>query len=93
MSTKSDRNTTFPRSLDDASPEEWDAIKRQVGGCHYSRYVIQPVDFIIANNLDWCEANVVKYITRWKDKNGVEDLRKAQHYLEMLIERETREKL
>jgi len=35
----------------------------------------------------------VKYITRWKDKNGVEDLRKAQHYLEMLIEREVREKL
>ena len=61
---------------------------KQVGGNHYNRYEIQPIDFIIANNLDWCEANAVKYITRWKDKNGVEDLRKAIHYLEMLIQRE-----
>jgi len=64
------------------------AIKRQVGGTHYNRYEIQPIDFIIANKLDWCEANAVKYITRWKDKNGVEDLRKAIHYLELLIQRE-----
>ncbi len=63
-------------------------IKRQVGGNHYNRYEIQPIDCIIANKLDWCEANAVKYITRWKDKNGVEDLRKAIHYLEMLIQRE-----
>ena len=89
MTTKSDRNTPFPRSIDDATPQDWDnATKRQVGGNHYSRYDIQPVDFIIANNLDWCEANVVKYITRWKNKNGVEDLRKAEHYIQLLIERE-----
>lgn len=91
-------------SINDATPEQWDkasktaygklmhpndtAIKRQVGGNHYNRYEIQPIDFIIANKLDWCEANAVKYITRWKDKNGVEDLRKAIHYLEMLIQRE-----
>ena len=59
----------------------------QVGGDHYNRYTIQPVDFIIANNLDWCEANAVKYITRCKDKNGVEDIKKAIHYLEILLER------
>ena len=64
------------------------SIKRQVGGNHYNKYEIQPIDFIMANNLDWCEANAVKYITRWKDKNGVEDLRKAIHYLEILIQRE-----
>lgn len=91
-------------SINEATPEQWDkasktaygklmypndtAIKRQVGGTHYNRYAIQPIDFIIANKLDWCEANAVKYITRWKDKNGVEDLRKAIHYLEMLIQRE-----
>ena len=91
-------------SINDATPEQWDkasktaygklmhpndtAIKRQVGGNQYNRYEIQPIDFIIANKLDWCEANAVKYITRWKDKNGVEDLRKAIHYIEMLIQRE-----
>jgi len=76
-------------SIDNASPQEWDnARKRQVGGNHYSRYNIQPIDFIMDNNLDWCEANVVKYITRWRDKNGVEDLRKAMHYIQLLIDRE-----
>ena len=76
-------------SIDDASPTDWDkAYKRQVGGNHYSRYNVQPIDFIIDNNLDWCEANVVKYITRWRDKNGIEDLRKAMHYIQLLIERE-----
>ncbi len=63
------------------------AIQKQIGGNHYSRYTIQPVDFIIANNLDWCEGNAIKYITRWKDKNGVEDIKKAIHYLEILLER------
>jgi hypothetical protein len=38
--------------------------------------------------VDWCEANVVKYITRWRDKNGLEDLRKAMHYIQLLIDRE-----
>jgi hypothetical protein len=76
-------------SIDNVLPQEWDnARKRQVGGNHYSRYNIQPIDFIIDNNLDWCEANVVKYITRWRDKNGVEDLRKAMHYIQLLIDRE-----
>ena len=45
------------------------------------------MDFIIANDLDWCEGNAIKYITRWKDKNGVEDIKKAIHYLEILLER------
>jgi hypothetical protein len=76
-------------SIDNVLPQEWDnARKRQVGGNHYSRYNIQPIDFIIDNNLDWCEANVVKYITRWRDKNGLEDLRKAMHYIQLLIDRE-----
>lgn len=76
-------------SIDNATPKEWDdSRKRQVGGKHYARYNIQPIDFIIDNNLDWCEANVVKYITRWRDKNGLEDLRKAMHYIQLLIDRE-----
>ena len=46
---------------------------------------IEPLDFIHAQNLGWCEANVVKYVTRWKRKNGVQDLMKAKFYLEYLI--------
>lgn len=61
------------------------ANTRQTGGSHYQTE-IQPWDFIIANNLGWCEGNVVKYVSRHKNKNGIEDLRKAQHYLEKLIE-------
>jgi hypothetical protein len=55
------------------------ANAQQVGGAHYAVKAIQPWDFIIANN-------VVKYVSRWKDKGGVEDLKKAQHYLQKLIE-------
>jgi hypothetical protein len=58
----------------------------QVGGDHYMDKSIQPWDYIVSNNLGFLEGNIVKYITRWKDKNGVADLRKAQHYLAKLIE-------
>jgi hypothetical protein len=58
----------------------------QVGGDHYSGQGIQPIDYIMANELDFCEGNVVKYVTRWKFKNGVEDLKKARQYLDFLIE-------
>ncbi len=58
----------------------------QIGGSHYKDKTIQPWDYIIANDLGYLEGNVVKYISRWKNKNGVEDLKKAQHYLPKLIE-------
>ena len=58
----------------------------QVGGNHYKKQTIQPWDYILANGLGFLEGNVVKYVTRYKDKNGVEDLKKAQHYLQKLIE-------
>jgi hypothetical protein len=58
----------------------------QVGGSHYKDKTIQPWDYIIANDLGYLEGNVVKYISRWKNKNGIEDLKKAQHYLSKLIE-------
>jgi hypothetical protein len=47
---------------------------------------IQPWDFIIANNLGYLEGNIIKYVTRHKEKGGIEDLKKAQHYLQKLIE-------
>lgn len=60
----------------------------QVGGDHYSRYPLQPIVYITKNNLGFCEGNVVKYITRWREKGGVEDLHKAKHYIDLLIESE-----
>jgi hypothetical protein len=58
----------------------------QVGGSHYAVKAIQPWDYILANNLGYLEGNIVKYVSRWKDKGGIEDLKKAQHYLQKLIE-------
>jgi hypothetical protein len=73
---------------------EWDgnswvktALVSQVGGDHYSKLKIQPVDYILANEIGFCEGCVIKYVTRWKDKGGVEDLKKARHFLDILIER------
>ena len=64
----------------------------QVGGDHYSKMKIQPIDFITANELGYMEGNIIKYVCRYKSKNGVEDLKKAQHYLQMLIEQEEKTK-
>lgn len=58
----------------------------QVAGTHYKDKAIQPWDYIVANDLGYLEGNIVKYVSRWKDKGGVDDLRKAQHYLTKLIE-------
>lgn len=55
---------------------------------HYTACAIQPIDYIWANNLNFLEGNVVKYVTRHKAKNGKEDLEKALYYLQMLIDRE-----
>jgi len=62
-----------------------DSLKdKQVGGSHYKEG-IQPFDYIRANKMGFFEGNILKYITRYKKKNGLEDLLKAQHYLEELI--------
>ena len=63
------------------------ANAQQVGGAHYATKAIQPWDYIIANNMDFFEGNALKYLTRWKEKDGVKDLKKAIHYLEKIIER------
>jgi hypothetical protein len=65
------------------------ALDKQESGNHYKDKGIQPIVYIHANNLGFCEGNVVKYVTRWRDKGGEADLRKAIHYLELLIELET----
>lgn len=62
------------------------SYKKQVGGNHYLKYKIQPVEFIIKNNIGFVEGNVIKYILRFKDKGGIADLEKAKHYIELLID-------
>jgi hypothetical protein len=58
----------------------------QEGGRHYKEMAIQTWDYIIANSIGYMEGNVIKYVSRWKDKGGIEDLKKARHYLDKLIE-------
>ena len=64
------------------------ALTKQVAGTHYKQMQIQPVEFIHANQIPYCEANAIKYLCRWRNKNGIDDLRKAIHYIELLIEME-----
>ena len=86
--------------INNATPQEWDKAFKdwlgrpkkttvptstQVGGKHYKGCKIQPIEYIQANSLSYEQGNVVKYITRYKDKGGVEDLRKAIHYIELII--------
>ena len=64
------------------------ALNTQVGGDHYKKLKIQPVEYIHANGIGYFEGNVIKYVTRWRDKNGVADLLKARHYIDLLLELE-----
>lgn len=66
-----------------------EANEIQHGGTHYKAKAIQPWDYIEANAIPFLEGNAIKYLTRWRDKGGMEDLRKAQHYVQKLIEVET----
>jgi hypothetical protein len=63
----------------------------QIGGSHYKDLSIQPIDYILGNQLGYAEGNVVKYVSRWRDKGGIEDLRKAKQYIDFLIADEVKE--
>ena len=69
-----------------------EVLNKQEGGNHY-QLPIQPIDYIVKNNLGFREGNVVKYVTRHKIKNGMEDIRKAMHYLKFIAEMDYGEKL
>src|ERR1019366_10738433 len=63
-----------------------DPMDRQPGGDHYRKYAIQPIEYIVKNKLSFLAGNVVKYVTRYKDKGGTEDIHKAIHYLDLILE-------
>lgn len=69
------------------APKMNDANEKQVGGTHYKKYKeLQPWDVVTAWNLGYLDGTALKYIARWRDKNGIEDLKKAIHFLEKLVE-------
>ena len=67
--------------------------EKQIGGSHYNNKAIQPIDYILENKLGYCEGNVIKYVTRHKDKNGPEDIKKAIHYLQFILANDYGEKI
>jgi hypothetical protein len=64
------------------------ALDVQIGGGHYKSYAIQPVEFIHKNKIPYIEGCAIKYLCRWREKGGIEDLRKVKHYVDLLIEME-----
>ena len=81
----------FMEFVDDfGDAEAVSAMYTQVGGDHYSKRAIQPIEFIAANDLNFMEGSIVKYIVRWRDKGGFQDLEKIKQYVDLLIEMENK---
>jgi len=72
----------------DATLEEVKRSQDPIDPPHYNNHEIEPITYIMANGFDFCEGNIIKYVSRWKEKGGVSDLRKAHQYLEFLIKQE-----
>ena len=107
-----EKNRSGNKTLDDATPEEWDRAAKaagwgsfkeikedsektgkpykpselQIGGGHYKKFKIQPAEFCYKNEIPYLEATAIKYLCRWKDKGGIQDLEKAKHFIDLLIE-------
>ena len=62
------------------------ATDKQIGGKHYKQYKIQPIEFIVKNKLSFIQGCVIKYICRFENKNGIEDLEKIKHYCDLQIQ-------
>ena len=85
-----------PNSPNDAdqvqTKKDQSPLDVQVGGDHYKGMAIQPIEFVFKNNIPAIEASVIKYICRHRNKNGVEDLKKARHLIDLLVEMEYKDK-
>ncbi len=78
--------SALPKSAEWIEDTTQSALDTQVGGDHYKTMAIQPMEFSMANKLDACQHTIIKYVARFRSKGGVEDLRKAKHVIDMLIE-------
>jgi len=76
---------------DSDEQESINPLDVQIGGNWYKEMKIQPVDYIHENNLNWFQGEVIKYVSRYLEKNGRQDLEKAIHIIEMLIAKEYQE--
>ena len=68
------------------------ALDVQEGGDHYKKLAIQPAEFVHANRIPYLEGSVIYYVTRWRDKNGIADLKKARHTIDLIIELENQQR-
>lgn len=66
-------------------------VANQTGGSHYQDFAIQPWEYNIRNNIPWPEGEIIKYVSRWRDKNGLQDLQKAKDVLEAIMKHEIAE--
>lgn len=80
----------MPNVNDGVSVTTNSALQVQVAGDHYKKMKIQPIEFIHANNIPFVEGCIIKYAARWRDKGGVKDLEKIKHFVDLLIELESR---
>jgi hypothetical protein len=76
----------------DHNDELLSSLTTQVGGSHYKEFAIQPVEFCYVNNIPYLEATAIKYLCRWRLKGGVQDLEKAKHFIDLLIDLEDKYK-
>jgi hypothetical protein len=89
----------WDKSINDATAQDWDAVRPdisepndatdplsyQVGGDHYTKMKIQPIEYIHANKMDFMDGCIVGYISRWRDKGGVQDLQKIKQFVDLII--------
>lgn len=81
-----------PMGMEEIPVPVTSSLNTQVGGEHYKKNKIQPIEFIYANNIPFMEANCIKYLCRHKDKNGAQDIRKVIHYCQLILKLEYGEK-
>ena len=82
------RETLSTKALENymANATEDNPLNQQIGGEHYKKLKIQPMEYSMANGLDACQHTIIKYVTRFRDKGGIQDLEKAKHCIDMLIQ-------
>lgn len=78
------------RVISGGEDQQSGALNEQVGGNHYKDMAIQPAEYIHANGIGFLEGNAIKYLSRWQHKGGIDDLKKAKHCIELLIELEAK---